>query len=67
MSRQREWQVLNVKSGFCSICGRSALYKCERCFECYKKWLLSNREHCRKIKGCSERKVNGVGRPQINI
>ncbi len=67
MSRQREWQVLNVKAGFCSICGRGVICKCERCFECYKRFLLQNREHMRKVKGCNEWKEGGVGRPQINF
>ena len=67
MSRQREWQMVHVKYGFCSICGRGEIHKCERCSECYKKFILHSREYMRKKMGCNERKENGVGRPQINV
>jgi hypothetical protein len=62
ISRQRRWQIKQVKQGLCYICGLG-IYKSDLCFDHYIYHALRQREYSRKKFGWNPWKMGGQGKP----
>ena len=62
VTRQRQWQIFNVKHGYCSICGKRRIGKIsERCDVCARKARIAQR----KRRNHKPWQPGGRGRPPI--
>jgi len=56
-SRQRIWQLKKKRNRLCTICGKSKIYRSERCESCYEPHMIAFRVRSLKITRARRREI----------